>query len=429
MNLPHAILGDYLERTERYTRTQLIPFWATRIEEKRFGGFQGGYDRHGRRTAVTDKAMLAQARSIVTIAHAMRLGFEWPDGIPALRRGIDFLFNHFHDPLCDGYFWMTTAEGKVLDEAKVIYGHSFLIYALAEHALLTGDASSRSEASRLFELLMSRAADIRYGGFLEHFDGQFAPVALRSDGLIHKSLDVHMHLMEAFTSLYELTRSPRHRQALNDVTGLIFDRMVDPETGAGIAMFKTDWTPIPNLQLGTLWGCDRFEPAGKPVEITSYGHNIELAWLYLHSLDVLGVSREEGRPRVLPIFEHTVRHGVDRECGGLFVEGGRRAGATEKNKEFWQQAEALVGFLDAYEMTGDARYLDAFRNIHDFVFGKFICWEQGEWYPLLTREGHIIRDDLGYHWKVGYHTVRSMVEVCLRLRKLGAGNDGKDART
>ena len=411
-------MRDYLERTERYTREKLIPFWASRLEEKQYGGFQGGYDRHGRRTEVTDKAMLAQARSIVTVAHAMRLGFDWPDGAGMLQRGIDFLLRCFRDPEHDGYFWMLTADGRVLDAQKVMYGHAFLIYGLAEHALLTGDARSRQEAVRLFGLLTEKTADLRYGGFCEHFDRQFRLIAVRPDGVVHKSLDVHMHLLEAFTSLCELTRDPRHAQALEQVTGLIFDRMVDPATGLGVAMFKPDWTPIPNMALGTLWGRDRFDPAGKPPEITSYGHNIELAWLYLHSLDVLGVPRDEGRARVLPIFAHTERDGVDREFGGLFVEGHRTSAATERNKEFWQQAEALVGFLDAYRMTGEEQYLAAFRNVHDFVFTRMICWDQGEWYPLLSREGQVLRDDLGYHWKVGYHTVRSMVEVIVRLREI-----------
>lgn len=418
----HAIkemrpLKTYLDATENYLQGKLIPFWAGRIEERRYGGFQPSCDRQGRRKA-TDKAMLAQARAIFTIAHALRMGFDWPDGRGQLQRGIDFLLRHFLDPEYDGYCWMTAADGRVLNHVKVIYGHSFLIYSLAEHALLTGDPRSRAEACRVFGLLMERAADIRYGGFFEHFDRTWKLETVRSDGAPHKSLDVHMHLLEAFTALYELTGTFRHRQALEQVTELVFERMTDPATGLGIAMFKPDWTPINNLQLGALWGRDRFEPAGKPPEITSYGHNIELAWLYLHSLDVLGRPREQGRARVLPIFEHTWRDGVDRECGGLFVEGHRAHGPMEKNKEFWQQAEALIGFLDAHRMTGEERYLEAFRNLHDFVFAKMICWEHGEWFPLLSREGAVLRDDLGYHWKIGYHTVRSMCEVVSRLRAM-----------
>ncbi len=422
------MLETYLQRTATYLQNLLIPFWAERYEDKAHGGILANYDAQGRRTEVTDKAMLAQGRAIVTLSHAMRLGWNWPNGHGVVHRGIDHLFRVFRDTEHDGYVWMTAEDGRPIDDAKVIYGHSFLIYALAEHALLTGDTRSRAEACRLFTLLMDRAADIRYGGFYEHFDRQFHLIAVRHDGLIHKSLDVHMHLMEAFTSLYELTGEPRHRQALLDITGLIFDRMIDAQTGVGISIFQPDWTPIPNIQLGTLWGADRFDPTGKPSEITSYGHNIELAWLYLHSLDILGIPREEGAPRVLPIFAHTAHDGVDWDYGGLYVEGHRQYGPTEQNKEFWQQAEALVGFLDAYAMTGDATYLRAFVNIHDFIFTHLICWEHGEWYPLADRHGTVLRDALGYHWKVGYHTIRAMCETVKRLRVLTSSDTRPNGR-
>ena len=411
-------MKNYLERTEKYLTEKLIPFWAKRIVEKAYGGFQTNYDRNGQRTGVTEKTFLCQGRCIFTLSHAIRLGFDWPGSREMIAQGIDFVARHFRDSEHDGYLWIVEEDGAIVDDRKVMYGLSFIIYGLAEYALLTGDAKAAAEARRVFDLILARTADIRYGGFFEHFDRSFQLESVRPDGMPHKSLDVHMHLMEAFTTLYELTGSPRHRQALEQVTELIFDKMIDPATGTGIAMFTPDWTPVNNAQLGTLWGSDRFDEAGKPPEITSYGHNIELAWLYLHSLDVLGIPRSQGTDRVIPIFRHTAEHGVDWECGGLFVEGPRTCAATETSKEFWQQAEALIGFLDAYEMTGDERYLGAFDNVWEFVFGKVINWDQGEWFALLDREGNVLWDYMGHNWKICYHTLRAMCEVVLRLRRL-----------
>ena len=412
----------YLERTESYLTGKLIPFWAQRIVEPEYGGFQSNYDRDGKRTAVTEKSLLCQGRCIFTLSHAARLGFEWDGLREAVYQGIDFLFERFRDPEHDGYYWICKADGSVKDDSKVVYGHSFLIYGLAEHALLTGDARSRDEAARVFDLLLARAADIRSGGFYEHFDRRFRPKSTRPDGRMHKSLDVHMHLMEAFTTLYELTRDARHRQALEQVIGLIFDRMIHRETGLGISIFAEDWTPLANVQLGTLWGADRFDENGKRPDITSYGHNIEFAWLYLHALDVLGVPRSDALGRVEPIFEHTFKRGVDWELGGLYVEGPRDGEATETNKEFWQQAEALIGFLDAYQLTGDEKYLDAFRNVHDFVFERVINWDQGEWFALLDRDLNVVWDYMGTSWKVLYHTLRGMCQVVTKLREIvGSG--------
>jgi len=411
-------MREYLGKTESYLTEKLLPFWTARIVEPRHGGFQTNYDRDGRRTAVTEKALLCQARSIFTLSHVARMGFDWQGSREMVRQGIEFVQRHFLDAERGGYFWICEEDGRVKDDSKVVYGHAFLIYAFSEHALLTGEARPRELAEGVFDLLLNRAADTRFGGFLEQFDRAWQPVSVRPDGALNKSFDVHMHLMEAFTTLYESTRSPRHRRALEDVTSLIFERMIDHATGVGISMFLADWRPVANVQLGTVWGSDRFGKAGKPPEITSYGHNIEFAWLYLHSLDVLGKLRQEALPRVAPIFEHTLRRGVDWEHGGLFVEGWRDGEATETNKEFWQQAEALVGFLDAYELTGEAKYLDAFRNVHDFVFGKMIHWDQGEWFPLLDRQGNVVWDYMGHNWKICYHTLRAMVQTVLRLRRI-----------
>ena len=408
----------YLAKTEDCLRDKLIPFWAGRIVEPEHGGFQTNYDRDGRRTDVTEKTLLCQARCIFTLSHAVRLGFDWEGSAETIAQGIDFALSHFRDPEFDGYYWICEADGAVRDDSRVVYGHAFLIYGLAEHALLSGDERSRGEAIRLFDLLTAKATDLRYGGFLEHFNRRFEPESVRPGGALDKSLDVHMHLMEAFTTLYELTGDPRHRQALEQIIGLIFDRMIDPETRVGIAMFLPDWTPVANQQLGTVWGSDRFAESGKPPEMTSYGHNIELAWLHLHSQDVLGIPRADSLDRVIPIFDHTFEKGVDWEHGGLYVEGPRDGDATETNKEFWQQAEALVGFLDAYLLTEDGRYLDAFRNVHDFVFSRMIHWEQGEWFPLLDREGNVLWDYMGHNWKICYHTLRGMCRTVVKLRAI-----------
>jgi mannobiose 2-epimerase len=335
-----------------------------------------------------------------------------------LKQGIDFLFNNFHDKEFDGYYWIVEEDGTPKDTNKIIYGHSFLIYGLSEYALLTGDEGAKNEAIRIFNLLQERVADKKDKGYFEHFDREFNLKKSRGDISVHKSLDVHMHLMEAFTTLYELTQANNHKKALEDVIELIFDKMVEPKTKTGISMFTADWKPIANVELDTVWGRDRFDEDGKDTDITSYGHNIELTWLYLHAQDILDIPREKSLERVQPVYEHTFTNGVDWKYGGLYVEGERFGNATEKTKEFWQQAEAMVGFLDAYTMTKDEKYLDAFMNIHDFVFEKIINWEQGEWFALTEENGDLIWDYMGTSWKVFYHTVRGTCQVIKKIEKI-----------
>ncbi len=411
-------LTNYLSTTKNYLDEKLIPFWAERAVEPIYGGFQTNYDRNGNRTDVTEKSFLSQCRSIFTISHAMRLGFDWPNGKETLQQGIDFLLKHFRDEEYDGYYWIVEEDGKPKDVNKIIYGHSFFIYGFSEYALLTGDKKAKNEAIRIFDLLQEKVADKKDEGYFEHFDRYFNIKKARGDIGAHKSLDVHMHLMEAFTTLYELTQEESHKKALIDVINLIFDKMVDPETGTGISMFTSDWKPIANVELDTVWGRDRFDENGKATDITSYGHNIELTWLYLHAQDVLNIPREKSLHRVAPVYEHTYKNGVDWKYGGLYVEGYRNGPPTEKTKEFWQQAEAMVGFLDAYLMTKNEKYLDAFFNIHDFVFNKMINWEQGEWFALLDEKGNLIWDYMGTSWKVFYHTVRGTCQIIKKMESI-----------
>jgi mannobiose 2-epimerase len=157
----------------------------------------------------------------------------------------------------------------------------------------------------------------------------------------------------------------------------------------------------------------------RPLEFTSYGHNVELAWLLLHAADVLEQTRETYADVARKIFDHTVAYGIDREYGGVYVEGPWDAPTTVTEKQFWQQAELLVGMLDATVMFGDPRYWEAFENVYQFVFEKFVNMKAGgEWYERLDRKGHPIDDALGHAWKISYHTVRSIIQAIKRLDSL-----------
>jgi mannobiose 2-epimerase len=91
----------------------------------------------------------------------------------------------------------------------------------------------------------------------------------------------------------------------------------------------------------------------------------------------------------------------------------------QTEKQFWQQAEALIGLLDAALLLQDEKYWRAFRNVYDFVFSRLVAWDAGgEWYERVDREGRPLDASLGHGWKVCYHTGRSMIEAIRRLRLL-----------
>jgi mannose/cellobiose epimerase-like protein (N-acyl-D-glucosamine 2-epimerase family) len=115
------------------------------------------------------------------------------------------------------------------------------------------------------------------------------------------------------------------------------------------------------------------------------------------------------------IFDHTINNGIDYEFGGVYVEGPHSGGVYDKEKEFWQQAEVLIGLLDGVIMFGDEKYWDAWKNVHRFVLDKMVNKGVGEWFPLMTRRGEPIWTHMSHSWKINYHTVRSMIQSINRL--------------
>ena len=133
---------------------------------------------------------------------------------------------------------------------------------------------------------------------------------------------------------------------------------------------------------------------------------------------LLKINTDTYKSVLRTIFDHTVDNGIDNEFGGVYVEGPHSGGVYDREKEFWQQAEVLIGLLDAYLIFRVEKYIDAYKNVHRFVFDKMINREAGEWFPLLTRRGEPIWTHMGHSWKINYHTVRSMIQSINRLNKI-----------
>ena len=406
------------DRIEAYLRGKLYPFWYARVAAPE-GGFTTYFDRNGNASGKTDKTLIQQTRSIFMLSHAIRNGYAAGKAQGLLEPGLDWFFRTFQDTEHDGWLWIVDKTGKPVSTDKIIYGQSFVIYAMSECALATGNSRARAAAEHTFDLVQKYATDTAYGGYREMFLRDWRPRPAGAYGGDRKSFDVHMHLMEAYTTLYELTGAEIHGRKLREVIDVLWRRMFHAPSWTGIAQYALDFSPLPAIMFKTVWGSDRDnEGAPRPLDNTSYGHNIEFLWLFLHALEVLGESPDPWRERLEALARHTVKYGVDPEYGGIFVEGPHDGPARDMQKEFWQQAEALVGLLDSYLLFGDRTYGDAFRKVFDFVWDHMINHEAGEWYALLDRDGTVRWDYLGHAWKNNYHTTRSMVQTLRRLSRL-----------
>ncbi len=411
---------EILGRTETYLTGTLLPFWLTRSPDPQYGGFLTYFDRNGCPTGETTKTFLMQIRMLYTMSSAYRSGYG---GVPCLeqsRQGADFILAHYWDAEHSGWNWIADRAGNPTFCGKVGYGQCFGMYAFSEYYLASGDERGREAAERTYAAISQHMADTAHGGYYEIMLPDWQPERPGIYGGDRKSLDVHMHMMEALTRFYEMTHNPSHRRRLLETIDLISSRMLQPDSGTGYMQFALDFTPLRAIDFAVEWGSNEPPEGGsKPLDYTSYGHNVEFAWLLLHAADILGQPREQYAPLVKPIFDQCLACGIDGDYGGLYIEGPAAAPARVQHKQFWQHAEAMVGLLDAYALFGEERYWSAFRKVYDFVMDKFVNLPGGgEWYALLDRDGTPLWDYLGHAWKISYHTVRSIIQVSKRLHAL-----------
>jgi len=421
------ILGCKKE-AENHLINELLPFWLSHCRDDIHGGFITHFDAEGKDTGEDQKSLIAQTRTIYSMASAHRAGYGGGKCEEFARHGVDFLLEKMWDKNFGGFYWMVDRKGNVEIDKKILYGLSFSIYALSEYTLAAGDERGVDYAERVFELMQKNAKDTVHGGYLEMFERSWDLCPPGSGGGDRKTLDFHMHFMEALTTLYECSRKDIHLKALREVIDILTKHMLHPEYGTGIPQFWKDWTIAPQIKFDTIWGWDRYADSGAkshPEDNTSYGHNVELAWLLMHAHKIMEMDWKAYEDIIKKLMDHALDNGIDWEFGGVYVEGAHAGGVYDREKEFWQQAELMIGMLEGCLYFEKEKYWPAYENVHRFVFDKMIHHDVGEWFPLLTREGQPIWTHMSHSWKVNYHTVRCMIQCIQRLDKISKKRDDR----
>lgn len=397
---------------------ELLPFWTKRMTDVKNGGYITHFDEDGNDTGEDEKSLIAQTRCLYTLSSAHRAGYGEGKLAKMAAHGVDFILDKMWDKEHEGFYWMVDRKGNVKSDKKIIYGHSFAIYSLSEYTIATGDKRGIEYAEKVFDLVQKYCTDTMLGGYWEMFERDWTLRGPGSAGGDRKTLDVHMHLMEAFTTLYECTGKDVHKRKLTEIIEILQNRINHPVYRTGIPQFFRNWTVAPQIKFEIIWGWDRFTGEGTKENVTDntcFGHNAEYAWLLNHALEILGADKTPYLKDFKTIFDHTLVNGIDTQYGGVFVEGPHQGGVSDREKEFWQQAEVLIAMLDGFLLFRDHLYWSAYENVWRFVHDKMINRKTGEWYPLMTRDGVPVWTHMGHSWKINYHTVRSMI---LSLQKL-----------
>ncbi len=397
---PSVSPSDLLHAIEADLRGNILPFWIRHVVNASTRTFHGQLSNSLAVEAGVERGALLTSRILWTYAAAFRAY-----GDPAYREMADLahadLLGRFHDVQHGGFFWSVNADGTVKRDRKQVYGQAFAIYALSEYHAATGDRRALDQAVAVLLLLERHARERVHGGYLEAFARDWSPIAdmrlSEVDQNDPKSQNTMLHVMEAYTRLLQVWPDAGLRVALRELVEVMMARIVDARTGHLGLFFTNDWRPTSDK--------------------ISYGHDIEAAWLLTRAADVLGETDLIARTRLLAlkIADVTLAEGTDPD-GGI-VNLGAPGGIVDGAKEWWPQAEAVVGFLNAWQISGEARYLAAAENTWEFIATRLIDREHGEWFRGVTREGQLIptHEKVGF-WKCPYHNGRMGLEAVVRLR-------------
>lgn len=377
---------------------KVLPYWFDTAIDRTNGGYVLADDLSGRGVA-TEKQLVTQARMVWGFSHAHRKGFSTfqRDYLQAAQGGYRFLLDHFLDRAHGGYCWKTDLAGNVLDDRKLLYGESFVIYAFVEYYRASHDAEALRRALELYQVIQQHAHDAKHTGWLEHFQRDWTPLPLRAPnaeveiaGL--KSANTHLHLMEALTELYAASRDRAVRKSLEEAVHINATYFYPPAPGQSSFHREPDWQPVT-------------DPASAGL---SYGHNVEFAWLLIRVEKTLG-HRPSWRHFYAEI-NHALKYGDDHERGGLYSRGFDDQPAANTDKVWWAEAEWIAALTDALQHKKDPAYAHALDQQIHFLAAYQINPADGIWLDTVTADGRPKATGKAHNWKANYHDVRAMVK-------------------
>lgn len=385
----------------RILTDSIVDVWYPAAIDEEHGGYRCDLDPMCRWSGATGRHLISQARTLWFFSHLLRSGYGAETHREAARHGFRFLRDRMWDLEHGGFYWeVDAATGAVAKPDKNICGQSFALYALAEYALATGDDAARSLAEDLFGLIDAKAYDPEQPGYFEMLSGDWSSVPdwnYIDRNPKQKTMNTHLHVMEAFATFYLLTGDALVRERLIELIHVQRDLVFRPEYDACSDSHLRDWTPVRR----------RWDSS------VSYGHDLENIWLLADACDAIAQPIGSDLDIYRRIFASSLRNGFDHKRGGFYFMGPYKGPAMHRQKIWWVQAETLVAALRMHGLTGEQVYADCYRDILHWIVSAQVDWRHGEWHLEIAHNGRALGDK-GGAWKSPYHNGRAMIR-CLQL--------------
>ena len=386
-------------QAEQELTGNILPFWMNKAVDRTFGGFLGRIDGKGNIIAEAEKGGILNARILYTFSAAYNT-LKDQKYLEMAAVSHDFVLQHFFDEIHRGTYWKITHDAQPSDTKKQIYSQAFFIYALSEYYKASGDKSSLDRAIDLYYLIEEKSFDPALNGYFEAYSREWKLLEdLRlsdKDANEKKTTNTHLHILEAYTNLYQVWKDPRLELKLRNLIHIFLDRIIDPVGHHLLLFFNEQWQSRSSL--------------------LSYGHDIEASWLIYEGVKVLGDDALTSKAKPLCIVLGKASLEGIQSDGSLIYEKDEAEGVLDTDRHWWPQAETVVGLINLYEMTGDESYLMGAAKCWDYIMEHLIDRSNGEWYWSIKDGKPNVTDDKAGFWKCPYHNTRACLEIMRRTK-------------
>lgn len=377
----------------------ILNYWSKNSIDTKNGGFIGQIDNDENVIEDAEKGSVLNARILWSFSSSYQITKK-EEHKEIARRAFEFLSANFYDVEFGGLFWSINADKSPKDTKNQIYALAFAIYGLSEYYAISKNEKALAIAINLYLRIKENSYDPINKGYLEAFTRDWQPIddlrLSEKDANEKKTMNTHLHIVEAYANLFKVWKDKTLQNDIIELLQTIEEHFINTETGHLRLFFDENWVEKP--------------------DVISYGHDIEAAWLLLQCAEI---SEDETlianyKKHAIQMAEVT-KEGLDTD-GGLWYEFDPEKNELIAEKHWWVQAEALIGFYNAYQLTGNKIYLDIVLKNWDFIKNHILDTKNGEWFWGVYRNNSLIEKDKAGFWKCPYHNSRACMELIHRIK-------------
>lgn len=401
-----ALLSKLKVEMEQEFKEDLAPYWTKFAIDEVNGGFIGQVSFDNQKDYTANKGVILNTRLLWAFSATSKV-FGTSDLRESAKRAYQYLTEYFVDKEYGGFYWVLDSQGNIVDDRKHIYAQAFGIYGFVEYYSLTKEREALKLTYDVFHLIEQKARDRENGGYFEAYNREWelnGDVRLSDkDKNEPKSMNTHLHILEAYTNLYRFAPNEILKGRLEELIHIFCDHIITKDHTSLITFMDVNWTP--------------------KSDSISFGHNIEASWLLLEAAEVLEkpLLIEKVKNLALSLSYAVLENGVDSD--GALLNEATPAGLTDPNKDWWPQVEGIIGFLNAYEISKEIKFLEAAVDIWEFIKHFMIDPHYGEWYEKVSRNGvPFSKMNKVRSWKGPYHNMRAIIEVMARVDRMLEGS-------